>query len=151
EPQLAVLLEVKNTDWDELQKRGSVQRNARRHARQVLRYLSGGVPEARSSGALVRFDDIEERYAAVVYPRRPRLPGVSDHVEATLEEEGISTVWFDQPPPRNSPAWNAWTALLDGTLPSLRELREIDRDRELSAATGSRGAPARARWPRRAP
>jgi hypothetical protein len=119
-----VILEVKNTDWDRLAKRGTVRRNLNSHRRQVWRYLYGTTEfrhdEERKD---VDLEDID-RVAGIVYPRVPGTEGLKEAIESYFGEWGITVVWFDEPPPEGTPAWEAWRAWKEGRLPSLKELRD---------------------------
>jgi hypothetical protein len=66
-----------------------------------------------SSKSVVRFEEID-RTAGLVYPRAPTTPGLREEIEAEAEAYGISVGWFDEPPPKRSPAWRAWQAMQRG-------------------------------------
>lgn len=121
----AVVMEIKNTDWDRLSRRNSVRRNLRSHINQVWSYLEGslmaeriGSKRTEDCGAREarRELDAVERSAGIVYPKTPEAPGLKEAIETELGEWGISAVWFDQPPPEGSLAWHAWQAMQEGSL-----------------------------------
>jgi hypothetical protein len=67
----AVIVEVKNTDWDDVDSRGNVIRNLSSHRRQLYSYLDG-VIEAESPSGSRKIDLTDkERTLGIVYPRRP--------------------------------------------------------------------------------
>jgi hypothetical protein len=100
--QFAAIAELKDTDWEGVNQRGTLARNVSRHARQVWSYLDATL-ERDSSLDLVRV----ERYAALVYRRAPR-PTLKTVVEDAFGEHGVSVVWMDEPPPEDSPAFRPW-------------------------------------------
>jgi hypothetical protein len=85
---LLVVVEVKNTDWD-ARAAHRLRPNLARHARQVWRYLDSLIPELEA-GELVGVQ------AALVYPRRPSLPGRAELVEGVLGEQGISALFYEE-------------------------------------------------------
>jgi hypothetical protein len=85
---LLVAVEVKNTDWD-ARAAHRLRPNLARHARQVWRYIDSLLP-ALETGEL---DGVQ---AALVYPRRPSLPGRAQLVEGVLGEQGISVLFYEE-------------------------------------------------------
>jgi hypothetical protein len=85
---LLVVVEVKNTDWD-ARAAHRLRPNLARHTRQVWRYLDSLIPELEA-GELVGVQ------AALVYPRRPSLPGRAELVEGVLGEQGISVLFYEE-------------------------------------------------------
>lgn len=110
----AVITEVKNTNWDELESRGNVARNLSEHRRQLYSYLDGTI-EVRSISSIrtINLSEID-RTLGVVYPRKPSSQSLQDRIEGYMDQHGISVVWFDEPPSEGSPAWQAWTAMQSG-------------------------------------
>lgn len=117
EDNYAVIIEVKNTDWDRLNERGTVDRNLRRHVARVWAYLEGELRFETTGGqASLRFSDIE-RSAAIVYPRVPLTPGLRERIEQQLDNYGIQPIWFDEPPPPGDSLGRlAWDAMQEGRL-----------------------------------
>jgi hypothetical protein len=107
ENRFAAIAEIKNTDWEAMERRGTVRRNVTRHARQVWSYLDGFVeaemPHGTERIALGRV----ERYAALVYPHVP-APALRAALDDAFGKYGISIVWLDEPPPRDSEVFSAW-------------------------------------------
>lgn len=85
---LLVVVEVKNTDWD-AHAAHRLRPNLARHARQVWRYIDSLLP-ALETGELAGVQ------AALVYPRRPSLPGRAKLVEGVLGEQGISVLFYEE-------------------------------------------------------
>ena len=50
----------------------------------------------------------------LVYPWRPGTPGLTEEIEETFGEYAISVVWFDEAPPENTSAGDAWKAVHAG-------------------------------------
>jgi hypothetical protein len=85
---LLVVVEVKNTDWD-ARAAHRLRPNLARHARQVWRYIDSLLP-GLDTGELAGVQ------AALVYPRRPSLPGRAELVESVLGEQGISVLFYEE-------------------------------------------------------
>lgn len=134
EDDLVVIVEVKDTDWDILAGRGTWRQNLLRHCRQVWQYLEGELKPEHVAGPRRRIDELW-RQAALIYPRRPTTPGLDADIEAVLTGEitgvaddgtyestaqGISLIWFYEPPPEDSPAYAAWVVMREGRLPPRR-------------------------------
>ncbi len=83
----AVVIEIKNTDWDAMASH-RVAPNARRHARQLWRYLDS--PEVAPK------TDEEFAQLFIEYPRAPSTPGRREQVEAILNDNWITVVWVDE-------------------------------------------------------
>lgn len=139
----ALVIEVKWTDWDRLAGRGTVRRNLASHRRQVWEYLEGRIFVRRGlSGDSVELEVID-RQAALAYPAVPRTDGLRDTVESELGEWGITTNWFDEPPPADSAGGRSWTAIATGDIATadLRGSRRwadyLDRIRRLPATSGT--------------
>ncbi|HEV2815000.1 MAG TPA: hypothetical protein VGW10_17215 [Solirubrobacteraceae bacterium] len=81
----ALVCEIKNSDWDAMAPHRVVP-NARRHARQLWRYLDSPEVEAVGEEFIQLF---------VEYPRQPRTPGRCEEVERVLNDFGITVVWVD--------------------------------------------------------
>ena len=114
ERSFAALAEVKNTSWEPLAARGTLQRNVARQARQLWSYLDG-IAELRRPDGTSHHVDLSnlERYAAMIFPTAPR-PSIRAQVEDAFGEYGISVIWLDEPPPEDSEAFPAWEALIEG-------------------------------------
>ena len=111
----AVIVEVKNTDWDAVNSRGSVGRNLSDHRRQLYSYLDGLIRVKSLSGSSRDIDLTDrDRTLGVVYPRSPTSRVLRSRIETYFDEHGISVVWFDEPPEQGTPAWEAWTAMQRG-------------------------------------
>ena len=126
-----VVIETKWTDWDVLHERGTVAPNLARHRRQVWRYREGWwIPRKdEKDGPKVKVDlDEVDRQAAMVYPWKPETPGLADDIEIGMGMEGISVVWFDEPPPEDSPAYASWEALRRGEFGGTAVLRRPSRE-----------------------
>jgi hypothetical protein len=132
----AVVLEAKDTNWDALAARGTVRRNLHRHAAQVWRYLNADVHLDAKVEVALRHCEVQ---GALVYSRQPRSHGLRELIETELAAERLSVVWFDEAPPRESPAWGAWAAMGVGSLPSLAELR---RQEQLEPEPATRPRPS---------
>jgi hypothetical protein len=85
---LLVVVEVKNTDWD-ARAAHRLRPNLARHAHQVWRYLDSLLPELETG-------EQAGVQAALVYPRRPSLPGRAELVEGLLGEQGISVLFYEE-------------------------------------------------------
>jgi hypothetical protein len=85
----ALVCEIKNTDWDAMAPH-RVAPNARRHARQLWRYLD--TPEVSAIG-----EEFVQLF--VEYPAWPRTPGRGEEVERVLNDNGITVVWVEEPAP----------------------------------------------------
>ena len=108
------IVEAKNTDWDVLAARGTLEPNLARYARQVWRYLEGIAIVRDAPGGDVREVDlarVESRYAALVFPKAPSGAGVRERIEQALDPVGISAIWFDEPPAAGTPARRAWDVI----------------------------------------
>ncbi len=83
-----VVIEVKNTDWDERASR-RVLPNLNRHRLQVWRYLEPMVE---------RVDAGEYAWVqgALIYPRRPTTPGRADEIDAVLEPWGVTVAYAEE-------------------------------------------------------
>jgi hypothetical protein len=83
-----VVIEIKNTDWDQRQTH-RVRPNLARHARQLWGYLEPLLQgfDAGEAGA---------PQGALLYPRRPRTVGRADLIEEFLSERGLSVVYYDE-------------------------------------------------------
>ena len=79
------IIEVKATDWDAMQAH-RVRPNARRHVRQVMRYV-GSYWEKGT--------DISP---GLVYPRAPQDVQRRQLIERVAEESSIQVVWADERP-----------------------------------------------------
>jgi hypothetical protein len=103
---------VKNTDWDALAQRGTLERNVVRQARRVRSYLRGTVQligeDERSTVGLAHV----RRYPSVVFLRSPE-PSVRSEVEDAFGDYGVSVVWLDRPPP-NPDQFPTWEQILNG-------------------------------------
>jgi len=110
----AVIVEVKNTDWEDVDSRGNVARNLNSHRRQLYNYLDGIIQAKSLSGS----SDIDlagrDRTLGVVYPQRPLSRALQERIETYFDGHGISVVWFDEPPDKGTPAWEAWNAMQRG-------------------------------------
>jgi hypothetical protein len=84
---LLVVVEIKNTDWD-ARAVHRLRPNLTRHARQVWRYLDPFMPE-------LDLGELAGVQAALVYPRRPSLPGRAELVVGVLGEQGISVLFYE--------------------------------------------------------
>ena len=114
----AVVIESKWTDWDRLQSRGTLRRNLHAHRRQVWSYLDGTISLQRGmTGERIVLPNID-RQAALFYPKTPRSAHVRTSIEEELGEWGITTIWFDDPPPSDSLGGKAWAALQSGEIPT---------------------------------
>ncbi len=112
----AIVIETKWTDWDRLQRKGTLRRNLGAHRRQVWSYLNGTISiERGTKGDRAALESID-RQAALVYPRTPRSADIRDIIEEDLGEWGITTLWFDEPPPASTPGGEAWAALQSGEI-----------------------------------
>jgi hypothetical protein len=113
-----VVVEAKFTDWDRLERRGTVTRNLNAHRRQVWSYLDGVVSFTLESGDSVVVDVLFAGGCAVlVYPFTPTTPGLRDRIETELGDGwGIIVDWFDQPGTPGTPGGEAWDALQRGEL-----------------------------------
>ena len=122
EGRAVVVIEIKNTDWDRLAIRGTLRRNLLAHRRQLWRYLDGALALEPLRSEVPPALELEflERQGALVYPSRPLTAGLDVDIEEVLAEWGLTVVWFDEPPPADSPAGEAWEALAAGTLPPRR-------------------------------
>lgn len=115
----ALVAETKWTDWDFLERRGTMRRNLARHRRQVWGYLEGRVFVRRGlRGESIEFEAVT-RQGALVYPSTPRSAGLRDAIEGELADWGITTYWFDQPPIEGTPGGRAWKALASGEIQTL--------------------------------
>jgi hypothetical protein len=85
---LLVVVEVKNTDWD-ARAAHRLWPNLARHARQVWRYLDSLQPG-------LEMGELAGVQAALVYPRRPSIPGRAELVEGVLGEQGISVLFYEE-------------------------------------------------------
>jgi hypothetical protein len=82
----ALVGEIKNSDWDAM-RRHRVVPNARRHGRQLWRYLEA--PEVGQIGqAWVQL--------FVEYPHRPNTPGRAQLIEEVLADYGVTVAWVDE-------------------------------------------------------
>lgn len=112
----ALVVETKWTDWDRLQRKGTLRRNLGAHRRQVWSYLDGTISVKRGTkGERTALEGIG-RQAALIYPRTPRRADVRAGIEEELGQWGITTIWFDEPPPSDSPGGKAWAALKSGEI-----------------------------------
>lgn len=112
----AVIIESKWTNWDHLYLRGTLSRNLGSHRRQVLGYIDGKIwTEKSASGELVELENIN-RQACLMYPITPSSNELRQFIEDSLGEWGISTAWFDDPPPSGTPGGTAWAALQSGQI-----------------------------------
>lgn len=81
----ALVGEIKQSDWDRMAP-GRVRPNARRHGRQLWRYLDS--PEVATVGqAWVQL--------FVEYPRRPITAGRAQEIEDVLAEYGVTVSWVE--------------------------------------------------------
>lgn len=114
----AIVIETKWTDWDRLQRKGTLRRNLGAHRRQVWSYLNGMISiERGTKGDSAALESID-RQAALVYPRTPHCADVRISIEEELGRWGITTLWFDEPPPAHTPGGKAWAALQSGEIPT---------------------------------
>jgi len=112
----AVIIESKWTNWDRLHRRGNLNRNLGSHRRQVLSYIDGEIwTEKSATGELVELESIN-RQAGLMYPITPSSNELRQLIEDSLGEWGISTLWFDDPPPSSTPGGSAWAALQSGQI-----------------------------------
>jgi hypothetical protein len=81
----ALVGEVKHTDWDAMRPHRVVP-NARRHGRQLWRYLEAPEVGAVGEAWIQMF---------VEYPQRPSTPGRAEIIEAVLAEFGVTVSWVD--------------------------------------------------------
>lgn len=122
----ALIAETKWTDWECLERRGSIRRNVARHRRQIWSYLDGRV----FLGTGLKGDSMELRtvtlQGVLVYPAAPRSAATRQAIEAEMGEWGIVPHWFDEPPMTGTPGGKAWAALTSGEIPS-QDLRRSKR------------------------
>ena len=86
---IAVVVEIKNTDWDQLPVR-RVRPNLRAHVRQLQNYLDTiideiGTPDGWTSAAGV-----------LLYPRRPTSRYPMDTISQIVDELALMVVWHDE-------------------------------------------------------
>lgn len=81
----ALVGEIKHSDWDAMAAH-RVRPNARRHGRQLWRYLES--PEVGRVGQ-------EWVQLFVEYPRRPSTPGRGELIEDVLAEYGVTVAWVE--------------------------------------------------------
>jgi hypothetical protein len=99
EDDYVVIIEVKNTDWDKVEKRGNVERYLRRHIAQVWSYLAGDLSyKATDDEKMSLISSEMDRSAAILYPKAPSTPGLRERIEEQLETHAIQPIWFDEPP-----------------------------------------------------
>lgn len=79
----ALVGEIKHTDWDAMRPH-RVMPNARRHGRQLWRYLES--PEVAAVGE-------EWVQMFVEYPKRPSTPRRAEIIEDVLAEFGVTVSW----------------------------------------------------------
>ena len=65
-----------------------MRRVALRHAAQVFAYMG-------HYWQLVENGSVDSFQAAVVYPKRPKLPGIEELVTDLLGEDGIAVYWYE--------------------------------------------------------
>lgn len=113
-----VVIEAKFTDWDRLERRGTVTRNLASHRRQVWSYLDGVAEFELEGGERFSVDVLECGGCAVlVYPFTPTTPGLKERIEEELGDGwGIEVEWFDDPGTPGTPGGAAWDALQRGAL-----------------------------------
>jgi hypothetical protein len=99
---MAVVVEIKNTDWDAI--RGDrVRRNVRRHLRQLQEYLdhytdhlgawSHGDDTAVGGANALKWDSV---VGVLLYPKQPNDTVRAKLVEEICGAEAIMVVWYDQ-------------------------------------------------------
>jgi hypothetical protein len=107
------LADVKNTDWDALAQRGTLEQNVARQARRIRSYLRGRAEfvgeDERTS---VRLLHVDRRYPSMVFWRSPE-PAVRREVEDGFGDFGVSVIWLDRPPP-NADQFPTWEQILNG-------------------------------------
>lgn len=114
----AIVIETKWTDWDRLQRKGTLRRNLGAHRRQVWSYLDGTLAiERGTQGDSAALENID-RQAALVYPKTPHRDDVRISIEQELGQWGITALWFDEPPAADTPGGKAWAALRSGEIPT---------------------------------
>jgi hypothetical protein len=79
------VVEIKSTDWDQIQPRSRPKLLAS-HRRQVLRYVDKYLDEDRVSVC-----------AGIIYPAPPADPTVRVLVEEYLNGYALQVVWYDEP------------------------------------------------------
>lgn len=92
---MAVVVEIKNTDWDALDEH-RVRPNIRRHIRQLQNYLdtlAEGLDTGLADETLPIWDSID---GALLYPARPVKNGRAQLVETLSEDEALMIVFFDE-------------------------------------------------------
>ncbi len=80
--EVRAIVEVKHSDWDKMTPR-AVQRNVRRQARQIWKYI-----ELQPT--------LDGICPGIVFPKRPSDPKRLALIEDLFEEEGIPVVWEDE-------------------------------------------------------
>jgi hypothetical protein len=96
----AVIVEVKNTDWDSVH----VRPNLRRHIRQLQEYLDHYVDHLRTNldqpadsvskdGLPVTWDSV---IGVLLYPARPHDPDRVRLIEDIALEQALTVVWYDE-------------------------------------------------------
>ncbi|MBT63773.1 MAG: hypothetical protein CML13_11235 [Puniceicoccaceae bacterium] len=83
DPDIALILEVKSTDWDKI-KRGRLREYALRHLRQLHRYVDAVMKTSSKTITI-----------AITYPRRPRKEDRYRELMAIFDEIGASISFED--------------------------------------------------------
>jgi hypothetical protein len=86
---MAVVVEVKNTDWDALRAE-RVRPNLRAHLRQLQKYLDVAVAQMEEGGGW------QSVVGVLVYPRRPTDPARSEMLANIVDAEALTIVWHDE-------------------------------------------------------
>ena len=103
----AVVVEIKNSDWDTFQA-DRIRPNVRRHISQLQNYLDHYIDSLRDApnqtqgraGETGQPDERSVTWDAVIgvllYPKRPRDPVRAQLVEAVAFEQALTVIWYDE-------------------------------------------------------
>jgi hypothetical protein len=107
------LVEIKNTDWNALARRGTLKPNVARHALRLRSYLRGTVELiGDDERCTLRLRHPLDRSASMMFLRGPAEQSVRREVENAFGEYGVSVIWLDRPPP-NADQFPTWEQILN--------------------------------------
>jgi hypothetical protein len=86
---IAVVIEVKSTDWDQLPLHRT-RPNLRAHLRQLQKYLDTVIDAIGKPGGW------DSAVGVLLYPRRPRSRHVMDMITRIVDEVALMVVWHDE-------------------------------------------------------
>jgi hypothetical protein len=107
------LVEIKNTDWNALARRGTLKPNVVRQARRLRSYLRGTAELiGDDERCTLRLRHPLDRSASIAFRRSPES-SVRRGVEDAFGEYAVSVIWLDRPPP-NADEFPTWEQILNG-------------------------------------